>query len=353
MCSYILNKLFAKECLRLDLEKMNKVTLKDIAAEVGVSEMTASRAMRKHSDVSQKTQERVMQAAKELGYIPNKVASMLASRTSQIIPMIVPSLRNSVFLDVIAAAQELINAKGYQMMLLNTQYSVDKETDAVEALMAWSPAALILSGVNHSEATSNLLAEVNFPVIEIMDTDDKAIDICVGFSHHMAGKAMGEYLLKQGYRSFAFCGSRLEEDIRGKKRYEGFRTAIINAGLEAPNMINLTARFGDLVESNAFEEIIAKIWNLDCIYFANDDLAVGVLLTCQRMGLNVPKDLAVAGFNDLHTGMLIQPRLTTSRSPRREIGAIAARCALDRIEGKELDQKKIELECKLVARESA
>ena len=332
---------------------MQKVTLKDVAAHVGVSEMTASRALRRHSDVSEGTRLKVLEAAKEIGYIPNRVASMLASKSSRIIAMIVPSLRNTVFLDVIAGAQDLINAEGYQIMLFNSQYMAEKESEAVSTILSWSPAALILSGVDHSAETYMMLEDVSFPVVEIMETSDSAIDISVGFSHVDAGRDMARYLLGRGYRSFAFCGSRMGEDVRGMKRYRGFRQAIMDAGLSEPELVSVEHRFSDLCEDGRVEGIVEKCMGRDCIYFSNDDLAVGMLLTCQRMGIQVPDEIALAGFNDLDIGRLTTPSLTTSRSPRYRIGSTAARCALDIIDGKTLDTKTFDLGCELIPRESA
>lgn len=332
---------------------MRKVTLKDVAALVGVSEMTASRALRQHRDVSETTRLKVLEAVKALGYVPNRAASMLSSRSSRIIPMIVPSLRNTVFLDVIAGAQEVIDGQGYQMMLLNSQYSPEKEMEAVSTVLAWSPAALILSGVDHAPGTHELLRGVDFPVIETMDIADDAIDICVGFSHYRAGSDMAHYMLGKGYRSFAFCGSRMEADIRGMKRYRGFRRALAEKGLGEPKFLDLEHRFEDLARGRGFEEILEECGGLDCIYFSNDDLAVGALLTCRRLGIDVPDRIALAGFNDLAVGRLTVPGLTTSRAPRYEIGLAAARCAMDGIEGREIESRTIDLGCELVPRESA
>lgn len=332
---------------------MGIVTLKDVAIAVGVSEMTVSRAFRQHSDVADKTRARIVEMANKMGYVPNRIASMLASKTSTIIPIIVPSLRNRVFLDIVAAAQEVISADGYQMMLINTEYSQIKETEAVKAVLAWKPAALILSGTNHLEATLKLVENENFPIIEIMEISDQPIDICVGFSHHNAGMEMGRYLVSKGYESFAFYGCQIEHDTRGKQRFEGFRSEVLKAGLPEPNLNDINTKFVDLVDNNLLEELALKCLKYDCIYCNNDDLAIGILLTLQRLGKNVPEDLAIAGFNNLEMGQLTNPGLTTSSSPRSEIGTLAAQFALDKIKGVELESKINDLGCRLVPRGSA
>jgi len=332
---------------------MKKVTLKDVAMAVGVSEMTASRALRGHRDVSDKTKELVNQRARQMGYIPNQVASMLASKSSRIIPMIVPSLRNMVFLDMISSAQEVINASGYQMMLMNTDYSIEREAEVVAQLLAWSPAALILPAGDHSPVTLELLRSVDFPVVEVMDLIENPIDMCVGFSHTRAGEDMGRYLIRQGYRAFAFCCHQLEKDLRGHKRYQGFRAAIVGAGLPEPQLIDIGQRVADMQDCTKLEQLAEQCGEFDCLYFINDDLAAAMLLTFQRLGIRVPQQVALAGFNDLLTGRFTSPRLTTTHTPRLEIGKIAAQCALKRIEGEPLETSSIDLGYELIAGESA
>jgi len=332
---------------------MKRVTLKIVAEAAGVSEMTASRALRGHHDVSDTTRELVAKTADQLGYIPNRAASMLASKSSKIIPMIVPSLRNTVFLDTISSAQEIISKNGYQMMLFNTDYSLENEAEAVAQLLAWSPAGLILTGVNHSEATFNLLKNADFPIVEVMDMANNPIDICVGFSHTKVGREMGNYLLDKGYRSFGFACSMLHRDIRGKKRYEGFKSAIVEAGLPVPKIIDIEQRVPDMVDTKLLEEFAGRCNNFDCIYFHNDNFAAAMLLTFSRLGIRVPEDIALAGFNNLFTGKLTSPRLTTTHSPRRKIGQIAAESVLKIITGEKLKLKQIDLGCRLIEGKSA
>lgn len=332
---------------------MLKVTLKDVAKEAGVSEMTASRAFREHSDVADKTRERIIYVANNMGYVPNRVASILASKSSTIIPIVVPSLRNRVFLDIVSAAQEVISKAGYQMMLINSEYSQKKETEAVLAVLAWKPAALILTGTAHSEQTFKLIEKADFPVIEIMEIIDNPVDICVGFSHQDAGKDMGKYLTKKGYKSLAFCGCQMKQDIRGMMRYEGFKQEVIKTGLKEPVLINKEEKYIDLVEDGKLEQLALECLKYDCVYCNNDDTAIGLLLTLQRMGKRIPEDIAIAGFNNLEMGQLTSPSLTSSNSPRTEIGTLAAKLALDKIKGIEIESKINDLGCKLVTRNSA
>jgi len=335
---------------------MNKVTLKDIAKDAGVSEMTASRALRDRGEVARKTVELVKESARRLGYLPNQAASMLASRVSKIIPMIVPSLNNTVFLDVIDGAQGVIDAAGYQMMLGNLNYSTTSETETVAALMSWSPAAIIIAGTEHSDSTNKILSNAQCPVIEIMDISETPIDMCVGFSQINAGREMGEYLLDKGYRHIAFVGNQLEKDNRAMKRYSGLIDAINHSkhtDIEDVLLLSIPDSYGPKAGARTLESMIADQPQIDCIYFSNDDLAVGALLAAARLGIEVPGRIAIAGFNGLEIGQIASPRLTTSSTPRKLIGEQAAQLALDSIAGSRAKSSTLDLGCTLLPGDSA
>ena len=334
------------------MNQMARVTLQDVANAAGVSKMTASRALRAHSDASDSTKERVTKLAEEMGYIPNQMASMLSSKSSPIIPMIVPSLSNIVFLDIVENAQALLHEAGYQMMLMNTNYLAEKEEQAITSLLAWSPAALLITGVEHTDQTRLLLNKAPFPVIEMMDITDNPIDVSVGFNHYEAGATMGRYLLEKGYQNIAYCGHQLEKDRRAHKRYEGFRDVLVAQGRDEPVVVNSNSDYGVLLEQD-LKSITQHESRIDCVYFSNDDLAVSALLMCQRLGISVPETLAIAGFNDIAIGRQTTPSLTTTQTPRGKIGAKAAESAINAVRGEVIADKVIDLGSQLLPRESA
>ena len=331
---------------------MPRVTLLDVAKAAGVSKMTASRALREHSDVAAETREKVRKLAAELGYVPNQMASMLSAKSSFIVPMIIPSISNSVFADIVAHAQPLLLEAGYQMLLFNTDYSLDREEKAIAALMAWSPAAIILSGVDHTAQSRHQLKKAGIPVIEMMDLAEDPIDLAVGFDHVQAGADMARYLIGRGYKRFAFCGSQLDMDTRAYKRFAGFRDMLEANGLSQPFLVNIDDHEGILTEDD-FQGLLNTVEGFDCIYFSNDDLAVSALLFCSRLGISVPDQLAIAGFNDIPLGRQITPRLTTTRTPRGLIGEKVAQYALDAIKDKEGIPRVLDLKSELLPRESA
>ena len=306
-------------------------TLSQVAEAAGVSAITVSRALNTPERVNPETRRHILDTVERLGYVPNLVAGSLASASSRFIAVIVPSLANAVFIEVIQGLQETFEAAGYQILLGNTDYDLDRETQLVRTFLGWSCSALVTAGLRHSEACHSLLANWDKPVMEMMELGE-ALDLNVGLDHHEAGRCMARHLLARGYREIIYVGGRTGEDYRAGLRYAGHREVLEAAGLAAP-LLDLE-RLGSLeMGAAALDEVLASHPRADAIHFANDDLATGALLHAQRLGLGVPKDIAIAGFNGLPLGQHVTPRLTTIRSPRHRMGQLAAQRLLARLQG--------------------
>ena len=166
------------------------VTLKHVAERAGVSPITVSRALNKPAMVSADLRDRVRLAVEELGYVQNRVAGALASASSPVIPVVVPSLSNAVFVEIVQGIQEVVQRAGFQLLLGNTEYDLDREYGWVSTFLGWSPPGLILAGTRHRPRTRALLERWGRPVVEIMEVGAKPIDMNVGLSHGAAGAAM-------------------------------------------------------------------------------------------------------------------------------------------------------------------
>lgn len=327
-----------------------QVTLKEVAEAAGVSPITVSRALNTPERVNDATRERVMAAVERLGYVPNLVAGSLASARSRFIAVIVPSLANAVFIEVIQGLQETFEARGYQILLGNTDYDLDREYQLVRTFLGWSCSALVTAGLRHGEACRTLLANWDKPIMEVMELGE-ALDLNVGLDHTEAGRCMARHLLARGYRRIVYVGARMAQDYRAGMRYAGHRETLAAAGLEAP-LIELD-RLGSLEAGAAgLDRVLETHPHADAIHFANDDLATGALLHAQRRGLAVPEDLAIVGFNGLPLGQHVTPRLTTIQSPRESIGRLAAEEVLKRLEGKRVSRRRHDVGFRLLEGES-
>ncbi|MBD3897823.1 LacI family DNA-binding transcriptional regulator [Halomonas sp. ML-15] len=308
-----------------------RTTLTQVAEAAGVSAITVSRALNTPERVNAETRRHILATVERLGYVPNLVAGSLASASSRFIAVIVPSLANAVFIEVIQGLQETFEARGYQILLGNTDYDLDREAQLVRTFLGWSCSALVTAGLRHSEACHNLLNGWDKPIMEMMELGE-ALDLNVGLDHAAAGHCMARHLLQRGHRQIVYVGGRMAKDYRAGLRYAGHREELAAAGLEAP-LIDLE-RLGSLeAGADALDQVLETHPRADAIHFANDDLATGALLHAQRLGLGVPKDIAIAGFNGLPLGQHVTPRLTTIRSPRHRMGRLAADRLLTRLDG--------------------
>jgi len=329
-----------------------KVTLSEVARLAGVSGMTVSRVLRDAANVSEETRQRVHAAVAALGYVPNRLAGALASARTRLVVVILPSLGNIVFPEVLRGANERLEVEGYQAVIGVTDYDPAKEEQLIETMQAWRPSGWIVAGLEHSERARRVLREAGSPVVEIMDIDGEPIDMAVGFSNANAGHAVGAHFAATGRRRIGYVGGNITLDLRGGKRRQGFLRALDEHGLALHGEFIAPQPSSVLLGRSGLASLLARYPELDAVYFSNDDMAVGGLMHCLRAGIEVPRRLALAGFNGLEIGEATPLRLTTVKSPRYEIGRLAADHILARLEGGEPPLRS-DLGCEFIAGETA
>lgn len=320
-----------------------RLTLGDVAAAAGVSKMTASRALRGEKDVSQANIERVRRAANDIGYYGNHLAASLSSERTDLIGVVVPSLSNNVFPQVMSGVTDALSGTGLQPVFGVTDYDSDIERSILRNMLSWRPAGLIVTGLDQPESTRQLLSDADVPVVQIMDSDGEPIDACVGFSHRAAGYDMATALIDAGRRAFAYAGCNVNKDTRAAKRKQGFMQAISEHGLQLKAEATLDELSSVVRGRELTEQVLAQRLDLDCIYYSNDDLAIGGLFHCIDSGISVPESLALVGFNGLELIDGIPGRVATCHTARREIGEAAANMILQSLNTKSDDGNKLRL----------
>ena len=306
-------------------------TLKHVAERSGVSLISVSRVIRGAPNVSISLKNKVERAARELGYKPNRIAGSLRGQRADLIPVIVPSISNSVFAEVIDGINDRLSSTPFQPLLGISHYSQDQEEEFLRDVLSWSPAAVMLSGLEHNQGTRLLLQEYGCPVVEFFDTDGEVIDSCVGTSQAEAGQIMARHLVEKGYRRIGYVGAWGERPVRSQKRREAFEAALEELGVPLVARQIEDAPSSMAVGANGLSNLLARSSELDAVFFANDDLAIGALFYCKENGISVPGQVALAGFNGLEMCDVITPRLTTIYNPRFEIGIQAGELILDRL----------------------
>ncbi|MDO5604415.1 MAG: LacI family DNA-binding transcriptional regulator [Paracoccus sp. (in: a-proteobacteria)] len=308
-----------------DRKKSRPLTLRDVSEASGVSEMTVSRVLRNRGDVSAATREKVLTAAKSLGYVPNKIAGGLASQSVNLIAVVIPSLSNLVFPDVLSGISAELDDTPLQPVIGVTHYSPAREEAVLYDMLSWRPSGVILAGLEHSRTSRAMLGSAAVPVIEIMDVDGAVIDTAVGISHHEAGQQMAQEIIAAGYRRIGFIGTHMPEDHRARKRLEGFEAALAQAGLALAAREFYQGGSSLAKGRELTERILHREPDLDFLYYSNDMIGAGGLLWCREAGLDIPGRLGLAGFNgvDLLDGLPL--RLATTDARRIDIGRRAAR----------------------------
>jgi LacI family transcriptional regulator, gluconate utilization system Gnt-I transcriptional repressor len=314
-----------------------KANLEDIAKLTGVSKMTVSRVMRGGAGFSDATRDKVLKAAERLGYIPNRIAAAFGSdQASTLVGMCVPRLTSGLFGHVLDGVDRALSRLGFQLMIGANDHSPAEEEAWVRQVVSWRPAGLILSARNHTPATVDLLRKTATPVVEIWDLTTNPIDLAVGFSHRDCGMEMGQHLIRRGRRKAGFVGALARADVMGSERLEGFRTALAQAGLPLTDQEILHDAPGFYAGYYGLETLLARHPDLDCVYFHNDEMAIGGLAFCQSRGLRVPEDIGIAGWGGMEAASILPKRLTTTMVPTTAIGKAAAEALVARLTGAEV-----------------
>ncbi|MES2674247.1 MAG: LacI family DNA-binding transcriptional regulator [Pseudomonadota bacterium] len=309
-----------------------KITLIDVAIAAGVSAITVSRVINQPEKVSEALREQVQKAIDTLGYIPNQYASSLASAKSRVIGVAIPSLMNIVFTDVLRGIYEVLDAAGYKVLMVDTHYSPLEEEKMIRTLLSQSPEAMIITGGDQTRACQSILQRAHIPIVQMMELLSQPLDMNVGFSHWQAGYDVAVHLLEGGYTRIGFIGARM--DPRAQQRLAGFKQALEDAGKYSNDCIWTTDKPSSIgIGVELFKELMTSTKGVDAIFCTNDDLALGALFESQRMKINVPKDLALCGFNDIEASQYVNPSLTSVYVGRYDMGVKAAEMVLDRLNG--------------------
>jgi len=312
--------------------KKKRPVLQDVADRVGVTKMTVSRYLRNPEQVSVALRSRIAEALDELGYIPNRAPDILSNATSRAIGVLLPSLTNQVFADVLRGIEAVTDAAGYQTMLGHFGYSAEKEELQMRSLLGWNIDGLILTERNHTAASLRMIEIAGIPVLEMMDCVSPCLDLAVGFDNVEAARQMTQAILNKGYRHTVYLGARLDE--RTLLKQQGYEQAMRAANLDPHSIM--------MEEASSFSMGVALLLeaqkhypDTDSLFCTNDDLAVGAMFECQRQGLRVPDDMAIAGFHGHDITQVVTPKLATVLTPREKMGREAAALLLARIRGEQ------------------
>ncbi len=309
-------------------------TLDDVAKLAGVSTATVSRCLNDPERVVEATRQRVLSAVDRLGYTPNFAARVMAAKRSWTIGAIIPTMENAIFARGLQAFQEELHQRGYTLLVSSSAYDPDLEAEQIRTLVARGADGVLLIGHDRSPKIYKDLARRNIPVMIAWSFLAEAQIASVGFDNRAAMAELAKRVIGLGHQRIGVISGVTAGNDRARLRVEGIRDAVRHSGLSPSNLTILETPYQIENGAEAFSRLMSKNTRPTAILCGNDVLAVGALHRAREMGLKVPKDVSVTGFDDIELAHVATPALTTVHVPHREMGRRAAVALVDMLESR-------------------
>ncbi|WP_088034935.1 LacI family DNA-binding transcriptional regulator [Evansella clarkii] len=316
------------------------VTIRDVAKFANVSVATVSRVLNNTGQVSEETKKKVGEAIEQLKYRPNLVARTLYKKTSSFIGLIVPDITNPFFPALARAVEDKAHSYGYTVILCNTDGSSEKESEYIRSLQQKGIDGIIVST---SKLEAGSYTEFNLPVVAL----DRTIknDIPTVISENKAGaRTATEHLIEAGCRSVAHLRGPMGLTTTDE-REKGFLEAVHEADI---HHLVIESNFDVKAAEEITYELFKKHPHIDGIFAGNDVIAIGVMRAAHNLGLAIPDQVQVVGFDGIEIGKMFIPSLTTIEQPIYDMGALAVDLLYQQIEKIELEQLFNEFPTKLI-----
>jgi LacI family transcriptional regulator len=326
-------------------------SIKDVAKEAGVSIATVSRVLNDVDVVNEETKKKVQDAIKKLGYRPNIVARSLKTQKSRTIGIIIPDISNQFYPEIVRGAEDVANIYNYNIMLCNTDLDPDKEMEYLRVLKEKMVDGVIYMSNSLEPAIIELVKSLEMPVVLVETTDKENTFPSVTIDNEKGAADATEYLLRKGNKKVAYIGVHEDAVNAAAFRFSGYQAALEKNGIELDKKL---CYFGGLKANDGYEGIKAILKNseVDAVFCASDELAMGVINALREEGMRVPEDVEVTGFNDIYSASIFYPKLTTVAQPMYDMGSVGMRMLIKIINGAELVQHHFVLPHEMVERDS-
>ena len=344
---------------RLKKDSSRPATLADVASVAGVVAMTASRAINSSGYVSEDVRKRVLKAAHQLSYRPNVLARQLKSHRLNAIGILLPDIANPFSTALVEGVNRVFDEAGYTTFIAATSRSVDREKASLQAFVDHRVDGLIVAtrGNKIGDAALKRLARQNLPLVTIGRPVQLACVDSVTADHAQGAYDAVKHLLSLGHRRIGFIGIS-PDDSKTLRRYGGYVAALREAGIEpaAEYTVGPPGAPAFATQEDGYQGMIhlAALKKPPTAVFArNDFAAIGAMRAAHKLGLVVPRDMAIAGFDNIPLTTFTTPPLTTVAQPIVEQGVAAAQFLLDRITGDPSSPRRATcMNCTLIVRES-
>ena len=312
-------------------------TLDDVAKLAGVSTATVSRCLNMPDRVVEKTRKRVQWAIDQLGYTPNFGARVMAAKRTFTIGAIIPTMENSIFARGLQAFQEVLHQKGYTLLVASSAYSPEIEEEQIRVLVSRGADGLLLIGHDRDPSIYRFLEQRNVPALVAWAHSETAVLPSVGFDNRTAMRAMAEEVLKQGHHRIGIISGLTQGNDRARQRIDGIMDAVTSAGQDPADLAIIETPYDIESGGEAFEKLMSQATPPTAVLCGNDVLAAGALRRALGMGMAVPGDVSITGFDDIELAGIVAPALTTVHVPHRDMGLKAAAKLVELVEGNDIE----------------
>ncbi|WP_053074961.1 LacI family DNA-binding transcriptional regulator [Ornithinibacillus californiensis] len=310
---------------------MSKYTIKDLARETGYSITTISRALNnKKEGVSEETRERILEVARQKNYQPNSFARGLITKKSNLLGLIVPNILNPFFPEICRGAEDEAAQNGYSLIICNSDDQSDKEEKYIRLLKEQQVDGVLLASMNKLTSRSEeFLSASNIPYILMDRGSEDSNSSRVLLDDFQGGYLAGKHLIEMGHHQIA-CMTGPPDVMNSTKRLKGFLQAMDEHDISVPEYYILNGNY-HLEDAYVQAKEFFQKNKATAIFAANDLMACGIYQAIFELGMSIPNDLSVVGFDDIPFAQVLHPKLTTIRQNTYQMGQDSVRLLIKKI----------------------
>ncbi|MFC4766306.1 LacI family DNA-binding transcriptional regulator [Effusibacillus consociatus] len=324
--------------------------INDVARLANVSTATVSRVLSNADNVTEETREKVLEAIQRLKYQPNILGRYLRRMETKTVLVVVPDITNSFFSKILLGIESVAVKSGYQVLLVDTQNSVHLEVEYLNLLRQKQVDGMILLTARMNREEIEEIAE-QFPVVLACEYLEGSRIPTVSIDNISSARKATEHLIQLGHRRIAHISGPMNI-VLSRDRLRGYQQAMTQYELEIDPVLIQEGDFSYEIGYNLAMKFLALENPPTAIFAASDDMAIGAVKAVREQSLNVPKDIAVVGFDDVKIASIFEPSITTIAQPMYEIGTTAMELLVKLINGNQLKRRQYVLEDQLIIRET-
>jgi len=327
-------------------------TIKDVAKLAGVSTATVSRVINSPEKVKPRTKESVSRAMEICRYKYNALAKGFATKRSHTIGLIVPTITNPIFSGSTRGVQDFANEKGYHVVLGNSDYQYEKESTLIDVFRERQVDGLIITSTDlEGSALQNLLKD-EFPFVLLHSSVKKGPMSCVGIDNFTGGYLATEHLVHLNHSRIGMLAGEFHFSDRSFDRWNGYKKCLKDHQILYDADLLVQTGYGLEEGKEGFKRLFSKGNRPTAVFCSNDILAIGAIEGARQIGLRVPNDVSIIGFDNMQISSFVSPTLSTISQPTYEMGRMGAEVVINRLEKKIQEPVHQFLDIKIVVRES-